>query len=62
MTEEPEACGKDIFCEKSMVLTSAECTCMIEATRDASVIPQIGYVLRFPSEAGTIPTGFHSPR
>ncbi len=54
ITEEAAARGKDIFCEKPMALTSADCTRMIEAARDAGVLLQIGYVLRFSTEAGTI--------
>jgi predicted dehydrogenase len=54
ITVEAAAEGKHIFCEKPMALTAAECTRMIEATRDASVNLQIGYVLRFSSDVRTI--------
>lgn len=54
MTVEAARQGKHIFCEKPMALNSKECTRMIEATQDAGVILQIGYVMRFSSDIGTI--------
>jgi len=46
--------GKHIFCEKPMAMSSKDCERMIEAAREAGVILQIGYVLRFSSERGRI--------
>lgn len=54
ITSEAAARGKHVFCEKPMALTAAECTQMIEATREAGVTLQIGYVLRFSSDVRTI--------
>jgi predicted dehydrogenase len=54
ITAEAAAQGKHIFCEKPMALTAADCTRMIDATRDAGVTLQIGYVLRFSSDVSTI--------
>lgn len=54
ITVEAAASGKHIFCEKPMALTTAECTRMIDATQDAGVTLQIGYVLRFSSDVRTI--------
>jgi predicted dehydrogenase len=46
--------GKHIYCEKPMAMTSLECQQMIDAAKAANVVLQIGYVLRFSSERGTI--------
>lgn len=46
--------GKHIFCEKPMAMTSADCRRMVNAAKEAGVILQIGYVLRFSSERGRI--------
>lgn len=46
--------GKHVFCEKPMALSSARCLEMLEATEKAGVVLQIGYMLRFSSERGTI--------
>ena len=45
---------KHIFCEKPMAMTSEDCERMVEATSEAGVVLQIGYVLRFSSERGRI--------
>ena len=39
--------GKHVFCEKPMAMTVAECEEMLAAVREAGVVLQIGYVLRF---------------
>ncbi len=39
--------GKHVFCEKPMALTFAECDEMIDATTNAGVILQIGFMRRF---------------
>lgn len=46
--------NKHVFCEKPMALTVADCERMVEATRTAGVVLQIGYVLRFSHERGRI--------
>jgi len=46
--------GKHIFCEKPMAMTSEQCAQMTEVAREAGVVLQIGYVLRFSSERGRI--------
>ncbi len=43
--------GKHIFCEKPMAMTVAQCRAMNEAVRQAKVILQIGYVMRFSEDA-----------
>jgi len=42
--------GKHVFLEKPMALTLEECDAMIEATRRAGVILQIGFMRRFAPE------------
>lgn len=45
---------KHVFCEKPMAITSADCRRMVKATKEAGVVLQIGYVLRFSSERGRV--------
>ena len=41
------AAGKHVFCEKPMAMNEADCDAMIEATRSAGVLLQIGFMRRF---------------
>lgn len=54
ITVEASRYGKHIFCQKPMAMTSEDCIRMIKATKEAGVVLQIGYVLRFSSERGRI--------
>lgn len=47
LTLKAAAAGKHIFCEKPMALTLEECDQMIEATQQAGVLLQIGFMRRF---------------
>lgn len=49
-TVQAAAAGKHVFCEKPMALTVAECLNMIEATTQAGVGLQIGFMRRFQPE------------
>jgi len=41
------AAGKHVFCEKPMAMNEVDCDAMIEATRSAGVLLQIGFMRRF---------------
>ena len=43
--------GKHVFCEKPMAMTVSDCERMLAAVREAGVILQIGYVMRFSEDA-----------
>lgn len=50
LTQQAAARGKHVFTEKPMALTLAECDEMIEATRQAGVLLQLGFMRRFAPE------------
>ena len=43
--------GKHVFCEKPMAMTVSDCERMLAAVREAGVVLQIGYVMRFSEDA-----------